>query len=384
MTGPGDGTARQVSASAPQGGHILSVLVRRTYVLHPSGHCTLAADQLPLREDVVDGDHPSGEVLLADTDLYPLKPMTDVVLIARACAPKPSTQFEAGIVLGDHVKRVTVIGDRVARIGRDGTPRFSQPAAVDNIPLRQDFAYGGIDTLSEAKHGNPYAALAPYLDPAVNTGPASPFAYLRNAAGSGFVVDGSANIGQDIALPNLEDPADLLTPERLVLGHPERWSGMPMPWTTGWMAHASFPRCSMVGIAPPLSDTSPPVTEVVRGLIDLDMVREGPIQQKLSPRFANGASLGLQIPHMDGPVRCRLVHVSHTHPVWDIKLPSERPEIFTDGRKGTFTPTKPVLQTLLIEPDAFRITAVWRGAALALRPYMPEELDRMPFRVTWP
>jgi hypothetical protein len=36
-----------------------------------------------------------------------------------------------------------------------------------------------------------------------------------------------------------------------------------------------------------------------------------------------------------------------------------------------------------IEPDEGRMSIVWRGAAPALRQYMPDELAKMPFRVEW-
>ena len=36
-----------------------------------------------------------------------------------------------------------------------------------------------------------------------------------------------------------------------------------------------------------------------------------------------------------------------------------------------------------IEPDENRVCVVWCGSAPALRPYMPDELERMPFRIDW-
>ena len=44
-------------------------------------------------------------------------------------------------------------------------------------------------------------------------------------------------------------------------------------------------------------------------------------------------------------------------------------------------PTEPRLHTVLIEPDLERVTLVWCGSAPALRPYLPDELARMPLRV---
>jgi hypothetical protein len=38
---------------------------------------------------------------------------------------------------------------------------------------------------------------------------------------------------------------------------------------------------------------------------------------------------------------------------------------------------------VVFEPDAMRLSIVWRGSAPALRPYLPEELKSMPLRVEW-
>lgn len=78
--------------------------------------------------------------------------------------------------------------------------------------------------------------------------------------------------------------------------------------------------------------------------------------------------------------------VGGAHPrvaVWGFRLPAERPEICIDGRNGKLAPTLPVMQTLELEPDESRLSIVWRGSAPALRPYMPDELARMPLLVRW-
>lgn len=53
------------------------------------------------------------------------------------------------------------------------------------------------------------------------------------------------------------------------------------------------------------------------------------------------------------------------------------------ARNGGVQVVKPVLHTLLVEPDRGRMTAVWRGCGRALRRYAPHELTTMPMRVTW-
>jgi hypothetical protein len=107
------------------------------------------------------------------------------------------------------------------------------------------------------------------------------------------------------------------------------------------------------------------------------------VEEKANLRFTNGASLGLQLPHLQGGEQCMLGGLHPRAAVLKFQLPKERPEIKTDGRNGTMKSTKPVIHTVEIEPDAMRVSVVWRGAAPALRPYMAEELAKMPMLVSW-
>ncbi|MCC6554755.1 MAG: hypothetical protein IT372_17410 [Polyangiaceae bacterium] len=44
---------------------------------------------------------------------------------------------------------------------------------------------------------------------------------------------------------------------------------------------------------------------------------------------------------------------------------------------------RPHLHSVLIEPDLWRVTLLWAGHTPARRPYMLEELARMPFLAEW-
>ena len=87
-----------------------------------------------------------------------------------------------------------------------------------------------------------------------------------------------------------------------------------------------------------------------------------------------GASTGIS--------RCDLRGLFDDFVLRGIKLP-ERPKIWIDGRKGTLKETEPVIHTVVLEPDLKRVSVVWRGAAKAIRPYMPDELAKMPLKVVW-
>jgi len=55
--------------------------------------------------------------------------------------------------------------------------------------------------------------------------------------------------------------------------------------------------------------------------------------------------------------------------------------LFGSFRDGKLNATEAVVHSLIVEPDSERVSVVWRGAAPALRPYAPAELDTMPLRV---
>jgi hypothetical protein len=67
-----------------------------------------------------------------------------------------------------------------------------------------------------------------------------------------------------------------------------------------------------------------------------------------------------------------------------IRLPGERPVIYVDGRNGKMLETRPVLHSLRIEPFFKRVSLLWRGSGVAIRPYAAEELKTMPLHVSWP
>jgi len=186
-----------------------------------------------------------------------------------------------------------------------------------------------------------------------------------------------------LALPLLEDPDDLLTPERLCSGTPERWALMPLPWTTGWMHVNCFPRSAFFGGIPEIDPATLPLPEIRRGLSPQDLIRPGSVFDQFNIRAANGASLGLQLPYLKPETDFLLLGF---HPVvreLRFRLPSEAPRIWIDGRNGKLVETSPVIHSIVIEPDDARMSVVWRGAEAALRPYAPEELAKMPFKVLW-
>jgi hypothetical protein len=374
-------TAVQLSAIDEDGQPILSVLCKRTYSVNADGRVSLAPEQLPLVLDFEpDPDNPRR--LHRDFDLYPIKVLTDVVVRGHAYGTGQRS-FIATVRVDSWEKRVAVFGERRCHLSATGHVVFSVPEPVGHIPLRYDRAYGGIDQVAEQTHGNPLAALGKYLGPSADLSLSSPHLYPRNHAGVGYLIEATREAVERLVLPNLEDPSDLLSPERLVVGSPERWPLMPIPHAFDWVDPGTFPRLAYLGVVHDHQPLTAPIAEVARGYAPADILVEKPIHQQANIRFASGASHGLQLPHLKGGETCMLGGVHPQLPVWTFRLPKERPEIKTDGRNGAMNSTKPVMHTVEIEPDEGRLSIVWRGSARALRPYSPDELQKMPLLVGW-
>jgi hypothetical protein len=380
LTQPGS-TVVQVSTVDEKSQPTLSVICKRTYDVLSDGRLVPAAETEPLLRDL-EPDPENPRRLHRDSDCYALKPLTDVVVRGHAYGTgQPS--FIATVHAGTVRKEVLVVGDRRATLSATGRLVFSQPERIEKVPLRYDRAYGGFDEVAQEKNPNPLDALKKYLDPAVDIALSSPFAYPRNFAGVGYLVEPSSAAVERLTLPNLEDPIDRLTPDRLAVGTPGRWPLMPLPHAFDWTDPGTFPRMTYMGIVHDHDPFEGLVAEAARGYAPRDVMAEKPLEQKASDRWANGASLGLQMTHLSGGEEILLGGVHPRQLVWRFRLPARRPDIRTDGRNGKLNATEPVIHTVDIEPDASRVSIVWRGSAPALRLYTPDEIAEMPLYVKW-
>jgi len=376
-------TVQQVSGNAPGLVAILSVLAKRTYQVERDGRLTPADEQLPLAE--LPADVPDGSDRLAtDTDLFPLKPATDLVVLGHAYG-RGRSQFDVTVgVNGKTVKRIRVFGDREVGALTDGNILIAPPVPIEKVPLAYSHAYGGSDKNALANHGNPWAALAGYYNPnSDEAGALNPFRYPRNPAGRGYLLEPTVAAVNALVMPNLEDPLDLLTQKRLAFREPGWWHKQPLPQATEWLPHMWFPRVGFLGVSYGAFGKVETLAEVERGFVPPEIMDERMPTEHDAYRFTCGASLGLQLPHFRGGEIITLDNAHSTDSRFTVRLPSARPKIWTDGRKGTLKETEPVIQTVVVEPDAGRVSVVWCGSAPALRHYLPQELEKMPLRVEW-
>src|SRR4029077_9446591 len=137
----------------PQGEHIFSILVKRTYDIVPGGRCTRAATDKKLVPGDVHYDDPMNSTVRFESDFVPFKLATDVVLNGRAHAPRGQrlTTLTSSLIVGQHRKDILVLGDRVARYNGKQDPVFTDPQPFETMDLCYERAYGGVDIYSEPK-----------------------------------------------------------------------------------------------------------------------------------------------------------------------------------------------------------------------------------------
>ena len=307
-----------------------------------------------------DGDAESSTVKY-ETELTSFKLATDIVVIGRAHAPggRPVSQLDASVEVLGRKKIIRVIGDRRCVHRNDKAPSFTDPVPFTEMDIRYDKAYGGFDLKS-------VSALS--------------FYYPRNHRGTGVVLKNIADVVDGLPLPNLEDPNDLLTPERIVLGEPERWNQQPLPQGFGWFQKTWYPRCSFAGAMPAFVDVNTVLREETLGLVpkgQIALARQFKLPS-FDLRFENGASLGLALPYLAGGEAVRLVNLT-AEGEFRFELPKDAPRIMLDISLGE-NELEPILQTVCVHAEEKELDLVWAGAhEYPGRDWLPE-MTRMVVR----
>jgi len=345
-----DGTGRQ----------IVSVHVKLTYRLSPAGACEPAEPEPFLnlgrkRTPGDEGDDPEAE--FPESDIIPHKLATDLIVIASAHAPagKPLRRMTAGIDCGEFRRRFLVQGDRRCSYRADGTIAFSDAEPFESMPLRYERAYGGCDpTVDVAPPKSLLDALLPH-----------PGIYPRNPSGLGYAVaDRRAHI-DGLALPNVENPRDALTPARLLAGAPENWWRQPLPWSCDWFDPTWYPRSVHLGGVPELlPEDDSEVEEVRLGYVAGNQkarMRAAAISDLFDPRYADAASPGMVLPFLYGNEQVRLLGMTPSAPELVVQLPGQPPRLQL-RHAGKTHDVQPVPNRILISVEEMGVYIVWHGA----------------------
>jgi hypothetical protein len=343
----GNGVFEIVPGKNERAEHVFCVVVKRTYRIKPGSIVERCEEDRELRkiDEYYDRGDPEWATVQHEYELAPYKPFVDIAVIGKAYAPegKPTTQMTASVRVAGMKKTIAVFGDRECHHREDQDPVFSDPKPFSEMEIRYERAYGGRDEKSI---------------------PEMPLYYPRNHMGTGVVLRNIKEVVQGLALPNLEDPADLLMPERLIIGEPQRWHTQPLPQGFGWAPRTAYPRCALLGSYPAFVDVGTVTAEERLGLLPKNHIALAK-QSKLptfEARFNNGASIGMLLRSLDGNEPIRLRGLSPDG-LLEFLLPGETPKISLDIGKGECE-LEAKLTTVSIRPDEMEVDLIWRGAQL--------------------
>ncbi len=187
---------------------MLACLARRTYKLHGS-RLSLADVQAPLTTNMAArGDARSGAFYLGDDgDILAQKPATDIVVSGSAHSAKPVAELMIAVAAGASVRRLRVVGPRVADVAPDGTVSFSDPAPFEETELSPLLAYGGGDLhaqnlLERLADGHLLGELPADERPARASWV---YSYMRNPVGLAYFIDVDRRRAAGAFLPRIED-----------------------------------------------------------------------------------------------------------------------------------------------------------------------------------
>jgi hypothetical protein len=352
------GTRLVLPGQTPEGGYILSVLVKKTFDIVPGAECVLASEDGPLLPGDIHWDGPMNSSVRFETDFIPFKPATDVVLNGMVYAPngRPALSCTASLQIGIHRKALAVTGDRAARHIEGASPIFTEPVPFTTMELRYERAYGGTDVFSD---------------------PNVPYPYPRNPLGRGFAVRNTRQTVENLPLPNFEDPAIPLTPEQVCVEDFNRWEALPVPAGFGWISKTWLPRGQLAGVMPADRPVERELRAAYANLLSAEQ-REPYLRHGLPDmdfRFFNGASPGLVLDQIRGGENVLLENLSPEGRL-EFTLPRDTPRIGLDIGAGVEEP-EVVLHTVMIRTEERQVDLVWRGAVAYRGPDWLPEMAKM-------
>lgn len=347
----------------PDGRPLLACLARRSYTLTGS-RLTLADVQTPLLTLALSRTDPtSGDVTLwEDSDVLAPKPATDVIVTGSAHSQRPTPELMIAVAVGSSARRLRVIGPRVVDVAKDGAVTFSDPAPFEETELTPHLAYGGSDVYAqnhtERRAGTLLAELPAEERPARAQWL---YAYPRNPVGLAYFLDKDRGRAAGAMLPRIEDPSDLLTPERFFLPSPRAWLSAPLPGLLGWIGPSWYPRCARVTGALPAHDAPPrPEREsTFADGADLVEIRSAP-RLAFHARALQGAAPGLSVERLRGDEVALLENLRPGEPKVRFQLPGEIPtfRVTPPGLAEIACPS-PVLQTVRIDAARGEVSLTW-------------------------
>lgn len=353
-------------------------VAKHTYRLGPKGweRTGEPAEDAPLEHDFFDDEN--GPTLVPGTDFWPHKRATDVVVQGAAHAPDgvPTERVEVSVSVGERTKRAVVFGHRRVEYLADGRVRFGAPEPFVEMPLDWAHCYGGVDFRvldpELAKEAEVVQALATHDD--------HPGLYPRNPFGKGYIVEPGALEG--VRLPEIEDPDDLLTPERFLVGDPRQWWRQPLPWCFDWVHPMMFPRYVYFD---PEEDAWYPapqderMPEVRRRFLMPRYRDDRDPSDFANPAFFQEASHGMVFADLvpGTPIVVRGMHPERREVTFTVPEPPHWEWFLEDEVKRA----RPALHHIVVRPGDEVVHVVWGSQVELPRAYVPGIHKRIPVGV---
>lgn len=302
----------------PSGRESLIVVVKGTFrIPGQSGEpLRLHDEQVPLVTSDVFFGEPGLSAPRYEVDFALRKPRCDVLLNATAYAPegRPTTRATVGVRIGSWSKSFDVVGDRVWEAGLGGIGASAATPFVQ-MPISYDRAFGGTDNRSEdpADHG----------------------AYMANPVGRGYHKQLKSDWVDGSPLPNTEETGSSVT-----------WvDGNYRPMSFGAIGRHWEPRYKYAGTYDQqwLDNVFPFLPA------DFD------------DQYYQAAPLDQQLPKPSGEQIVTLVNLTPDGRR-EFVMPHFEAPIHIFPKRGGREDLVAQVDTILIEPDAERVTMTWRVA----------------------
>jgi hypothetical protein len=296
------------------GGVAMVVIVKQMFAVDRRGRVTrVGGAEIRLADEPWDPDSPETSSVRLPSDVCIRKPSTDVVVVGAAVGVyRPRvTHLDVLVRVGPVLKALRVFGQRVWCRGA-ASLALTAPEPFESLPLRWEYAYGGFDS----------------------SDPANPLEEPRNPVGCGVTRKGASLV--DKAAPRIEDPANLIASERT----------RPAPAGVGALGRHWEPRRRYVGT------------------MDERWLRE---RVPLLPHDFDDRYNQLATPELITPmplVGGEPLHVLNMCEEGSIECELPRIAFFVGARfdDGPLKEFRPMLDTVLVLPNARRFEMTWRSA----------------------
>lgn len=342
------------------------VLVKRTFRI-VEGSCELGPAE-PLLHDI--RDEQLDPRLPVGSDFWTQKRATDVVVLGSAFAPggRPREAMDVRCVVGERDKRLRVFGTRHIEWTAAGRPFLGPPEPFTEVAVTKENAYGGFDARVPVGETESWVEVVQLLTD-------HPGMYPRNPFGKGYFVVNDRFDG--IELPNLEDPDDLLTDERLIVVNPRMWPYQPLPWTLDWHHPLMFPRYVYLGADARSPAPDDELKEVARGFLERGC--RAAIRQAIDRRDAESeawlpyyqeASLGMVFDSLEAgcPIAIEGMHPERRRIAFELPA-APTIELAVEGQRESVGPHP---TQVVIEPAADKLSVVYFARTSSLpRAFVP-------------